>query len=311
MPWHPFKLLPNELLHSIIEYIAYTPIMPMLPLESDSFSNSPSHYCPSHEVLALSILDWRLCRVCLPFLFKKIKVRDGEDAEKMKDYPVLFAKFTQTLAIGPFDALTMQDDEAISWILPQLEHLAYVELQQSLGHDRTILLRKLPVHPTVISVLAYLSCFENLWKSLRISGKPGKPKLLGGVSRLSGPKVFFLMKLEHLNILLSFDDQLSESNIPTSFESQLIKSKMFSRLKELHITMSDAVSSSFLSALLSTYPTLKELWQVVDQYRHQFDDHTPLCISSFIKKSQWPYLTEHALIWHIGLHRAIGQSSDE
>ncbi|KAJ3973307.1 hypothetical protein EV361DRAFT_867014 [Lentinula raphanica] len=40
---------------------------------------------------------------------------------------------------------------------------------------------------------AYLSCFENLWKSLRISGKPGKPKLLGGVSRLSGPKVFFLM----------------------------------------------------------------------------------------------------------------------
>ncbi|KAJ3709508.1 hypothetical protein C8R42DRAFT_649327 [Lentinula raphanica] len=34
-------------------------------------------------------------------------------------------------------------------------------------------------------LFAYLSCFENLWKSLRISGKP---KLLGGVSRLSGPK---------------------------------------------------------------------------------------------------------------------------
>ncbi|KAJ3772904.1 hypothetical protein FB446DRAFT_735020 [Lentinula raphanica] len=306
MPWHPFKLLPNELLHSIVEYIAYTPIMPMLPLEPDSFSNSPSHYCPSRELLALSVLDWRLRRVCLPFLFKKIKVRDGEDAEKMKDYLVLFARFTRTLAIGPFDALTLQGDEAISRILPQLEHLAYVELQQSSGRDRTILLRKLLVHPTVISVLVRdipdeSICDEDLSKLI-----------LDRASWDSYPREHLErgMKLERLNILMSFDNQLSESDIPTSFESQLIKSEMFSGLKELHITMSDAVSSSFLSALLSTYPTLEELW-LVDQYGHQFDDHTPSCISSSVEESQWPYLTEHALIRRIGLRRAIGQSSDE
>ncbi|KAJ3831771.1 hypothetical protein F5878DRAFT_647357 [Lentinula raphanica] len=65
---------------------------------------------------------------------------------------------------------------------------------------------------------AYLSCFENLWKSLRISGKPGKPKLLGGVSRLSGPKVFFLMKYmalefrERIRHRVEFDTSIAGCN---------------------------------------------------------------------------------------------------
>ncbi|KAJ3718812.1 hypothetical protein C8R42DRAFT_643872 [Lentinula raphanica] len=63
---------------------------------------------------------------------------------------------------------------------------------------------------------AYLSCFENLWKSLRISGKPGKPKLLGGVSRLSGPKVFFLMELD--NSLIKRSTRSSDQGAVSTWE---------------------------------------------------------------------------------------------
>ncbi|KAJ3754697.1 hypothetical protein EV360DRAFT_86608 [Lentinula raphanica] len=260
--------------HSIVEYIAYTPILPRVPFEPDSSSKS-SFNRASHELLALSVVNWRLCRVCLPFLFRNIKVRDAEDAEKMKDYLVLFARFTQTLAIGRFDALIMKGDEAISHILPQLVHLVFVKLQQSSSHDRTILLRKLLAHPTVISVL--------------VCGIPDESICDGDLSKLilewascnSCPKKYFErgMKLVRLNIY-------------RSFKSQLIVSEMLSGLKELRITMSDAVSSSFLSALLSTCPTLEELWLV---------EYLDIILM----------LALLHLIQHIGLRRAIGQSSDE
>ncbi|KAJ3772905.1 hypothetical protein FB446DRAFT_26614 [Lentinula raphanica] len=288
----PFKLLPNELLYSIIEYIAYTPILPALPFQPDS-SSKPLFNCASHELLALSVLEWRLRRICLPFLFKNIEVRNAEDAEKMKDYLLLFARFTQTLAIGPFDALTVQGDKAISQILPQLEQLSYVELQQSSSRDRTILLRKLLAHPTVISVLVRdlpdeSICDEDLSKLV-----------LKRISWSLCPSKYFKrgMKLLRLNIFQTFN-------------SQLIESEMLSGLKELRITMSNAVSSSFLSALLSTYPTLEELW-LVDYFGHHFDAHTPPCISPSIEKSQWPCLNEQELIQRIGLRRVIGHSSDE
>ncbi|KAJ3845423.1 hypothetical protein F5878DRAFT_207139 [Lentinula raphanica] len=104
--------------------------------------------------------------------------------------------------------------------------------------------------------------------------------------------------------------KLLRLNVFQSFNSQLIESEMLSGLKELRITMSNAVSSSFLSALLSTYPTLEELW-LVDYFGHHFDAHTPPCISPSIEKSQWPCLNEQELIQRIGLRRVIGHSSDE
>ncbi|KAJ3835469.1 hypothetical protein F5878DRAFT_644331, partial [Lentinula raphanica] len=59
--------LPNELLHSIIEYIAYTAVRPDLPSHSLLRRASP-------ELLALSVANWRLRQVCLPLLFANIRI---------------------------------------------------------------------------------------------------------------------------------------------------------------------------------------------------------------------------------------------
>ncbi|KAJ3752486.1 hypothetical protein EV360DRAFT_88705 [Lentinula raphanica] len=287
----PFKLLPNELLSSVLEHIAYTSILPDSPFKSEGSFKS-SFKCASRELLALSVADWRLRRVCLPFLFANIKLRNVEVVEKMKDQLAFFSKFTKFLVIGTCDALTTNEEDIISQILPQLKQLSYVELWGRSVYGRTVLIKTLLAHPTVTSVLVPDVDHESMDDE-----DLSKVTLQETYWQLC-PRRYFErgMKLVRLNIDRSFD-------------SQLFLSEMFAGPKEMRITMSNAVTSSFLSALLSTFPTLEELWP--HAFGHHFDARTPSCICPSIKKSQWPSLNEHDLIRRIGLRRTIGQPSDE
>ncbi|KAJ3827396.1 hypothetical protein F5880DRAFT_1699377 [Lentinula raphanica] len=136
-----YPSLPNELLESIVAYIAHTPRRP------DSRSKS-SFKCASPELLALSVANWQLRRVCLPFLFANIKLRDEMEVQKAEKFLALFSKFTKILVIKP---LCYTEDRIIAQMLPQFEQLSEVELRRC--RRRTDLLRSIIAHHTVTSVL--------------------------------------------------------------------------------------------------------------------------------------------------------------
>ncbi|KAJ3755089.1 hypothetical protein EV360DRAFT_73157 [Lentinula raphanica] len=139
--------LPNELLHSITEYVAYAPNLQeswLTSFESLSKSASP-------DLLALSVVDWRLRRICLPFLFANITLKNDEHAKQLENNLALCSRFTDTLVIGRLPALTEIGETIISRLLPQMERLVNVELPEC--EDRTNLLKALLAHPTVALVL--------------------------------------------------------------------------------------------------------------------------------------------------------------
>ncbi|KAJ3845425.1 hypothetical protein F5878DRAFT_207207 [Lentinula raphanica] len=274
---HP--LLPNELLHSIVEYIAYAPLLPKSPFQPNLYHTFPFKYA-SRELLALSVANWHLRRVCLPFLFAYIKIRDEEDATKLQKYLGLLSEFTTFLFIG--DALTMKGDEAISENLPQLKQLSHVELEPSSDCGRTVLLRTSLAHPNVTSVLVHDVPDGSIWdedlSKLILQWMPWDPYIRKCLERG--------MKLMYLDFYYSFD-------------IQLFQNEKFCGLKEIRISISDAVSS--LSMLLSAIPTLDKLW-LTDDYGYHFGAHTSLCMTSSISKTfQWQSLSDFGMIQRIGL----------
>ncbi|KAJ3973233.1 hypothetical protein EV361DRAFT_77853 [Lentinula raphanica] len=142
--------LPNELLHWIVEDIAYTPKVPWRQNLGDTGLNSSSKHL-SPELLALSVVNWQLRRACLPFLYREIWIRHDEDAKKLEEHIALCARFIKTLFLCDVDDLTEVGEQIVSRILPQLEQLLDVKLAGCL--KRTDLLKTMIAHPTVTSVL--------------------------------------------------------------------------------------------------------------------------------------------------------------
>ncbi|KAJ3816586.1 hypothetical protein F5880DRAFT_1512533, partial [Lentinula raphanica] len=144
MPSH--LSLPNELLQAIIELIAYTPQLPNSTSKSLLNSASP-------ELLALSVANWQLRRICQPLLFANIRILRSKDAKKLKSdaHLKLLSKFTKFLAINMFFRSAETGYSIVSQSLPQFKQLLRVELPGC--RRRPALLKVILAHPTVTSVL--------------------------------------------------------------------------------------------------------------------------------------------------------------
>ncbi|KAJ3711020.1 hypothetical protein C8R42DRAFT_781203 [Lentinula raphanica] len=94
-PMRLYPSLPDEILHHIIEYVAYTPEMSgAIDLGSRSIGNGKSLFKHASPELVES-----------PRFFPaNIEIRHDKDAEKLEKDLALCAKFTKNLAIGAFDA---------------------------------------------------------------------------------------------------------------------------------------------------------------------------------------------------------------
>ncbi|KAJ3771259.1 hypothetical protein FB446DRAFT_114147 [Lentinula raphanica] len=143
-----FLSLPDELLQSVIKYIAYLPIIP----RDSNYVIGYSFTRPSTELLGLSVANWRLRQVCLSFLFANIRICDY-DMEKLDSYIALLSRFTKTLVIelSPFGYETRS--QIIAHILPQLERLRCVDLNPC--RPGKFVLRTALALPTIISVLIH------------------------------------------------------------------------------------------------------------------------------------------------------------
>ncbi|KAJ3711382.1 hypothetical protein C8R42DRAFT_360367 [Lentinula raphanica] len=298
--------LPNELLHSIIEYIAYISIPPEMepsfPLKFLTKRTSP-------ELLVLSVSDWRLRRVCLPFLFANIRIRNDEDAQKLSEegegqqYLPLFSTFTTRLVIGGSDeqeaTLTETGDDIISQILPQLKQLLHVEVQDV--HSRTDLLRSILAHPTITSVLVHeLPDIGMLMHDDDLS------KVVIG-NEVSLTPTFS----PHFEECLNRGMGLASLDLwqPETLETQSFRT--ISGLEKLQLHMDfHPVSSSWMSNLSSSQPMLNELW-LEDAGTRYFSRHPPPFISSFVEESSKQNLKTLYQIKCIGLRRSVGQCSQE
>ncbi|KAJ3833504.1 hypothetical protein F5878DRAFT_728787 [Lentinula raphanica] len=284
-----YPSLPNELLHSIVEYIAYTPKLPNSRSKSSFKSASP-------ELLALSVANWQLRRVCLPLLFADIALRRIKDTSQLECYLTHFSRFTRVLVMD--NNRTSTEDHIISQILPQLKQLQIVELPDC--QNRTDLLRTILALPTVTSVL--------------VNDLPGESMCDHGLSKVVLDRISSTTALSSefekyvdrgMNITCL---ELSENNLLNN----QFQFKIFPGLKEIRIVNHRTRDSlSWLSVLSPTHPALNEVWlrgRICGGLK-DFDYLAPPFLSPLIKESRRRGLHETFTIKSIGLHRAVGQSS--
>ncbi|KAJ3991743.1 hypothetical protein F5050DRAFT_1812199 [Lentinula boryana] len=296
--------LPNELLHSIIEYLAYIPKLPNSPSKSQ-------FKCASPELLALSVTNWRLRRICLHFLFANINLRHIKDARRLEDSSlVLFKKFTKyvmfdllllplltvlrLLAIAHFSR--SEDDRILYPILPCMNRLEWVELRfcSVRGDFLKAILALSSVSTVLVEQLPDASLHDNLSKVL-YEGTSTTTTLSPDLERCLGQG----MRLGRLEVLGPelLDDDFGQRH--------------FAGLEELRLSMRRyPVSFSWLSPLSSTHSSLKEVW-LIDDNRHYFRRHTPIFISSFVEESQRQDLSKNYIIKRVGLRRGTGQCSQD
>ncbi|KAJ3711641.1 hypothetical protein DFJ43DRAFT_1107553 [Lentinula guzmanii] len=282
--------LPSELIHHIIGYLAYTPRLP------HSYSQS-QFQCASPELLAFSVANWRLRRISLPFLFANIEIRHTKDAENFGDLlAVLFQKFTKILAISYFYSRTKEGTQIVCQLLPHLKQLSCVELRCC--NARSVLFKAILAHPTVLSVLVEeqpdASLYDDLSKvvlaetSISTTSSPNLDECLNLGMRLG------CLELLNLDLL---DDNFGQRH--------------FAGLEELILKMrASHLSFSWLSALSSANPALKEVW-LLDDALCYFPNHTPTFISSFVEESQHQDLSKTFSVQRVGLGRTTVQCSQD
>ncbi|KAJ3772237.1 hypothetical protein FB446DRAFT_788898 [Lentinula raphanica] len=266
--------LPDEFLYFITEYIAYA------PKRADWYPKS-LFQCASPELLALSVANWRLRQICVPFLFANVKIRHDKDAEGLIVYLGLVSKFTKILVLGSDQALTKLGNQIISRTLPQLKQLFHVEL-------RTFLVYELPLESVDNYDLSKIILVRQQLPSYYYSADY-RNYLNRGMK---------LMCLELFNL----------NEIGNMLVSQTI-----SGLEAIELRMDiESVSFSWLSSLLSANPTLNEL-SLIDG-RGQFCAHdVPPFLTLLLKQIQRPDPHNFFVIIKASLHRAkpIGQSTQD
>ncbi|KAJ3824812.1 hypothetical protein F5880DRAFT_324809 [Lentinula raphanica] len=277
--------LPNELLLYIADYIAYSPIPPRYPPSISPFR------CVSPELFALSLADWRLRQVCVPFLFANIKIRHDRDAERLEENVALFSRFAKILVLdGPLSATV---NKIMVRILSRLERLFYVEVKDC--QKRTPqLFNSILAHPIVKSVLVHELPPQSMQK-----GDLSKVTLNDKTLRSRIP-LDFMKCLRHgmrvANLLLFSSEILGTLNLGT-----------VSGLETIHVGMDRDSISLFWTVLLSTPSNIKEVWFFDKKGLHDVG-YTPPFMESFIEESKRQGLNESFNITAVGLGRATGHS---
>ncbi|KAJ3976850.1 hypothetical protein EV361DRAFT_864343 [Lentinula raphanica] len=292
----PFSLFPNELLHVVIDYVAYAPVTPELDSPFKTFFKQASP-----DLLALSLANWRLRLACLRFLFAHIKICN-DNIEKLVDHHALLSKFPKSLLIEFDPGPSQMEDQIIYRILPQLERPLCVELNWTFDSrpSRHFFLA-IRGHPIITTVLVNLLPHKSMH-----DGDLSKVILAQATTPAYGMSSLSLrdcltngMGLACLE-LYKFDTLDEELGIRT-----------FPGLEELRIWMEDIpLVTSWLPVFSSTHRALKKVWFLDDDQRC-FAVHTPTFISSFDEETRREGLEASYTVKRIGLRRDIGHSSQE
>ncbi|KAJ3976849.1 hypothetical protein EV361DRAFT_944941 [Lentinula raphanica] len=303
-----FMPFPNELLHEIIEYVAYLPVPPdNLDIRR---SRESLFKQASPDLLALSLANRWLRQACLPFLFAHVKIRNTYQdniVERLENCLALLSKFTKTLLlrIRDLDSNTSQlVDRIATRILPSLKQLSYVDMDCSLKtRPTTVLLLAILEHPTITMVLIHELPPESLHGS--DLSKVILDQEMTFIDDESYPPNALRTCLDN-NMRLTCLELYTIKDLDKGFGL-----RKYSGLEELRIWIdSSPLVTSWLPVLSSTHPTFNELW-LIDDYQLCFPTQTPTSISSFNDESQRQGLKASCTVKRIGLRRDTGHLSQE
>ncbi|KAJ3763485.1 hypothetical protein EV360DRAFT_78355 [Lentinula raphanica] len=292
----PFSLFPNELLHVVIDYVAYAPVTPELDSPFKTFFKQASP-----DLLALSLANWRLRLACLRFLFAHIKICN-DNIEKLVDHHALLSKFTKSLLVEFDPGPSQMEDQIIYRILPQLERPLCVELNWTFDSrpSRHFFLA-IRGHPTITTVLVNLLPHKSMH-----DGDLSKVILAQATTPAYGMSSLSLRDCLTNGMGLAC---LELYNLDTLDEELGIRT--FPGLEELRIWMENIpLVTSWLPVFSSTHRALKKVWFLDDDQRC-FAVHTPAFISSFDEETRREGLKASYTVKRIGLRRDIGHSSQE
>ncbi|KAJ3981967.1 hypothetical protein F5890DRAFT_1567646 [Lentinula detonsa] len=279
-------LLPNELIESIIDLLAYTPKFP----DSD-YSLKTQFQQATPELHALSVVNWHLRQISLRFLFANIKINSPKYVEMLRDhcYTAILSRYTKTLVISYSLGYSEEGIRILSHLVPNFKQLSCVELR--LSNDRIALLDAILAHPTVSSVLVDQLPHESIYDL---------SKVILRETFLFPPFSLYLERCMNRGMRLACLTLIE----PGSSNDKL---PHFEGLDGIHIILGfDHISSSWLSALSSTNPSLKEIW-LLDCHHVFFAATTITLMSSFFEESQRQNLNEKFAIDCACLHRSTIQ----
>ncbi|KIK65013.1 hypothetical protein GYMLUDRAFT_70949 [Collybiopsis luxurians FD-317 M1] len=282
--------LPDELLLHIVECITFIPELPNTP-QFDLINAPPlpnQFTCRASELRALSVVNWRLRRVCLSPLFAHIRIRNSQDVERLRDHCSLCSMFTKSLKLE----IPEKWQEILCQILPNLKQLSYID---STACELSItLIRSMLEHPSISTVLVmapyglpaeYLDF--NLSKMV-LKTAIGFPNLSLNFGRCLD------QGLKIARLVLHQPHRLDEN-----FDLRTING-----LQEVVLILhSLPVSFSWLPALTAAHPHLQRLW--LSDSRRYFTDHTPPFIEHFVEECRQRGLGTHFSIKRVGLGRSI------
>ncbi|KAJ3730823.1 hypothetical protein C8R42DRAFT_17713 [Lentinula raphanica] len=283
--------LPDELLHSIVEYIAYT-----LPLPESQHKSL--HRRVSPELVAVSVLNHRTRRICSPLLFAYIQIKNPQEAAHLKDRPTnVLRQYTKTLSIVYTYHRPEEGEEILCQTLPKLTRLTHVELRSC--NARATLFDAALAHPTVTTVLVNELPRESL-SDLDLS------KVILDEARMSDILFQNVEQCMDQGMRLKCLQILEPKSLDVKFGS-----KHFKGLEQLRVSTGlEHICFSWLSSLSSTYPSLNEL--LLKNGRNLYSrHHTPPFISSFVEETRRQGLDEDFSIKYVSLRRIISQGTDD
>ncbi|KAJ3725074.1 hypothetical protein DFJ43DRAFT_1157636 [Lentinula guzmanii] len=288
-------MLPDELLHSTVEYIAYTPEPPDCDFLGFHFKSV------SPALLSLSQVNRRMRRICVPFLFSYLRVVNVAEAMKLMDLcrtGSIIPSLIRVLLLSASYYAQKEGHKILRQVLPCLHHLSCIHLRiprPSIDLFTTVL-----EQPTVSTVL--MRSLDNLpggFSKLNLSKLVLKHTSVA-FPRFSTLETCIRRGARMASLDIHRPDLLDESFGP----------RIFTGLQELNLFVCYfPVSFSWLPAFASGHPSLNKMW-LLDDKKHYFDRHTPYFIHSFVEGCHRQELSECFDITRVGLSR-VNQSSQE
>ncbi len=84
-------MLPEELVHAIVESLAYNPTPTELYLPEPRYKHTSSELC------SLSLVNRRFRRICLPFLFSFVQTKYFKGLQKFRDQSLSSPQFAASI----------------------------------------------------------------------------------------------------------------------------------------------------------------------------------------------------------------------
>ncbi|KAJ3923472.1 hypothetical protein F5877DRAFT_63274 [Lentinula edodes] len=264
--------LPEELLEMMIQDLAYAPAYP-----SNSLSSARCKRVSS-ELIALSVVNWQLRRISLPFLFAFVTLKHLEDVEGFLQTCLVNPTLGSTIRVIKLnvDFPSKDGHEELCRLLPHLTRLACVDLQDFTSSIS--LLNTVNQHPSISAMIVdsldnFLDNLPPPLSSLNLS----KVVVECGYTSQPGLETSYARGLKVYQLIVPQPELLKEE----------FGNSRFQGLHEISLAMNrHPILLEWLPRLASTHPHLKNVIFVdMSNSKMQYTSDTIPFILPFIEKS--------------------------